>query len=263
MLSTSKTYTSSLNDCLAFASLFDNTCNSTSTVQNFTKIATKNKTCTGTDYCMDGAWVGETGNCSFTRKTCVTCRVDSSNTTLIRIQTNGMPNFCWKNSAWFPWSNITIDQEVVWNMNITTPTYSPTNQSAVNTVLCDKEATKPQNLPSTYKRTVYLDSDTPAVGLSLSGGFIAPGLSGDGWDMFYPNLTYPTLAAEIAADSGIFRPPQFDSCMSHIDHTGFIHSHVLPGCNAGGDKNYASNLTAVACQNNDTTCRSNITKWAL
>jgi len=119
-----------------------------------------------------------------------------------------------------------------------------------------------EGLPSEYKVNVILTSGKPAVGLSFAGGFIAPGLSGEGYDMFYPNFTWPPLAAEIAAsNTGTYKPPQFDSCMSHLDKTGFIHSHLLGGCNKGGDLDYASKQGEI-CKLTDI-CHTEVKEYAL
>lgn len=53
----------------------------------------------------------------------------------------------------------------------------------------------PEALPAEYMINVIENVNKPAVGISLSGGFIAPGLSGEGFDMFYPNATWPAYAA--------------------------------------------------------------------
>lgn len=85
--------------------------------------------------------------------------------------------------------------------------------------------------------------NVPALGMSLSGGFIAPGVSGTGYDEFYPNLTWPAYANI----SGGYKAPEYDRCMTHVDHTGFLHSHLLGGCNSGGMSNYTSYKNATGC----------------
>ena len=79
--------------------------------------------------------------------------------------------------------------------------------------------------------------------------------------MFYPNLTWPPVATLIAGNNGEYKPPQFDSCMSHIDKTGFIHSHLLGGCNSGGDVSYASKDGEI-CKLTDT-CHTLVKEYAL
>lgn len=78
------TYTSSFEDCQAFASKFDNTCNANG-IDNGVEVRCANVlSCAGT-------FEGDT--CVFIRKLCVTC-IDKNGTTYINVNGNSLPNHC-------------------------------------------------------------------------------------------------------------------------------------------------------------------------
>ena len=99
-LTSATTYTDSLSDCQAFAALFSNTCNPNNAAVSFASVATQDHTCTGN---VGSCSAGTTNDCTWTRKLCVTCSV-MGGATYIRVQTNGMPNHCYKSPNTAPLS---------------------------------------------------------------------------------------------------------------------------------------------------------------
>jgi len=87
-------------------------------------------------------------------------------------------------------------------------------------------------LPSEWAFKEYKSSTTPKVGISLSGAVIALGLSGIGYDAFYPNMTY------WSTPSATFHVGEFDHCLSHCDSNGFLHNHLFPVCQKYGAADY-------------------------
>lgn len=80
----------SLSSCQDYASKFDNTCSSATALSSMTSasVTCSNNygVCAGTE---------SNGSCTWNRKLCVTCRSDQG-TVKIRVQTNGLPNHCYK-----------------------------------------------------------------------------------------------------------------------------------------------------------------------
>jgi hypothetical protein len=86
-------FDNSKSECEEFASLFANTCSSTSSATSFASTASEEYTCsTMSEGQCPGTWSESTG-CTFERVLCVTCSV-SGGDTYIRVQTNGLPNHC-------------------------------------------------------------------------------------------------------------------------------------------------------------------------
>ena len=89
----SVSYTNSLADCQAFAATFDNTCDPTAPAVDFASVPTEDFTCNSNVNLCNGAAAGS--SCTWKRKLCVTCS-DVSGVVYIRVQSNSMPNHCYK-----------------------------------------------------------------------------------------------------------------------------------------------------------------------
>lgn len=88
----------SLNDCQITASLFDNTCTSTTSQISFANVPSKQMSCTGQMRCPGSSDTSlktytTSSPCRYSRKLCVTC-LTKNNETYIRVQTNALPNHC-------------------------------------------------------------------------------------------------------------------------------------------------------------------------
>ena len=83
-LTSDLTVDDTLAGCTLFASQFDNTC--TAVASSVSAIPSESVTCQDVGFCPDfGSSSGEgTGTCTFYRKLCVTCRVDSGGKVFIR-----------------------------------------------------------------------------------------------------------------------------------------------------------------------------------
>jgi len=74
-----------------------------------------------------------------------------------------------------------------------------TDQNSLNLLVCDKENTKDHSVQSTFGYTyTTATGHFPSLGVGLTGVLIAPGLSGDNYDSFYPAVYGNLTAAEIA-----------------------------------------------------------------
>ena len=102
-----ETWDDTLASCQDYASKFDNTCSSAA---DFSSVPTSSVTCTNSYGVCAGS--ESSGSCTWDRKLCVTCRNDSG-TVKIRVQTNGLPNHCYKSPRTAPTSQ-TVDFEVNW-----------------------------------------------------------------------------------------------------------------------------------------------------
>ena len=111
-----------LASCQDFASKFSNTC---TTATAFRDLPAVSVTCTN-NYGQCAGTVGRDGECTWDRKLCVTCR-DDRGTIKIRVQTNGLPEFCYTSPRDTPTSQI-VDYEVNWMTTATrNPASSPTD----------------------------------------------------------------------------------------------------------------------------------------
>ena len=115
-----------LEDCWAFADLFDNTCTDDADgdgyrdkLDSITDHAGASLSCTGTDVrCpgTDGAADYDDSNpCTFTRKLCVTCNEQQSGQVVIRVQSNSLPNHCLNSTV-----NNAESIETEWRVNFNT-----------------------------------------------------------------------------------------------------------------------------------------------
>jgi hypothetical protein len=127
------------------------------------------------------------GSCTWDRKLCVTCR-DDSGTIKIRVQTNGLPNHCYKNSRIAP-VELTVDFEVNWLSTASeNEESSPTTQTALNALLCDELGiARKSHIPKSADFSVLDGSDLKAgFGVATTGVILFSALSALNVDPFYP-----------------------------------------------------------------------------
>ena len=91
-------YGNTLDDCLAIASMFDNTCSDVSRSVSLEAHAGETMSCSGLQRCPDTSdrsqkEYTEDEPCEYKRKLCVSCQ-SSGDGVFIRLQTNRMPSHC-------------------------------------------------------------------------------------------------------------------------------------------------------------------------
>lgn len=91
-------------DCSTVAALFDNTCSGAGALSS---MASETITCSNVGVC---GGIGDSDSCAHDRKLCVTCPTAST----IRVQSNSLPNHCYKAYVLSPQATI-IDFTVDFN----------------------------------------------------------------------------------------------------------------------------------------------------
>lgn len=188
------TYTSSIADCEAFAALFFNTCDSNPSQSDldFTALATTTESCSFAGQCPDGS---SNTYCEWDRVLCVSCYTSGS-ATVIRVQTNGLPNHCYYAPYNAP-SSSPVDFSVLFNPATTVGTDNyPTSLSSIiddattiTTEQCDATWPKNTDIPSDTDFQIVSNSSTAfndIIGVALNGVFLKPGIGETGYDAFYP-----------------------------------------------------------------------------
>lgn len=99
LAATTKAYSQSLADCNAFAGLFANTCSGVALETGSLSTATGVEfTCTGDlSICAGDDTKTKKKTCSHNQVLCVTC-ADAEGEVRIRVQSNSLPNHCWRTS---------------------------------------------------------------------------------------------------------------------------------------------------------------------
>ena len=109
-----------LADCLATASMFDNTCSSINAPIAFVNHEGEVMSCSGLQRCPGGSTATTFGTgsqaCSWQRKLCVTCSEEDSEV-YIRVQSNSLPNHCFYSKDTNPVETET-DWKVKFNPNV-------------------------------------------------------------------------------------------------------------------------------------------------
>ena len=110
-------FTNSYDDCLSFADQFDNTCTSREIQYDSVEdIPSETATCSTAKTCPEEGTLTYP-SCEYVRRLCVSCFMDDD-TVMIRVQTNGMPNHCWRSPSVAPEYH-TIDWQVEWMKEMT------------------------------------------------------------------------------------------------------------------------------------------------
>jgi len=94
-----------------------------------------------------------------------------------------MPDFCYHSGSYAPQYKWSVDYVVPWNRNITQPNFNIQNDTYYDGLMCTKNFTMEIFIEGL---TNYGTDPIPGPGINLAGSLIAPGLSGDGYDAFYP-----------------------------------------------------------------------------
>merc|ERR1712079_164504 len=142
-----------IEDCTAFADLFDNTCDTTAGVlDDFAGHTGAEMSCIGTMRCPggDGEETFDSSNpCTWTRKLCVTCEEDDSGVVYITVQTNNLPNHCIHSVINNP-TAYEDEWKVIWNADVTgVENYTEDDfatSEQTDEVLCDINRTVSSNL---------------------------------------------------------------------------------------------------------------------
>ena len=227
-------YTSSYEDCLAFAARFDNTCADQTTQVSYANLDTATMTCEQSGSMSQatcqahGTKDGTT--CTFTRKLCVTC-TQSANTVTIRAQSNNMPNHCYfspkdqatevevdYSATWLPLSNVDVQDDA----NVTT-------QDDVNSLICNILRSADSNIPaeSNYVKNSGSAKNT-AWGISTTGLLMFSSASAEGVDPFYPSIYGDVTDPDSVVEA-------VDGCLSHPQAAGIMHYHSASTCVADKD----------------------------
>ena len=126
-----------LADCLATASMFDNTCSSINAPIAFVNHEGEVMSCSGLQRCPGGSTATTFGTgsqaCSWQRKLCVTCSEEDSEV-YIRVQSNSLPNHCFYSKDTNPVETET-DWKVKFNPNVNGQIYYPHTEKDVDTSL--------------------------------------------------------------------------------------------------------------------------------
>jgi hypothetical protein len=137
---------SSLSECKMIASLFDNTCSSTTQPIDFKTHVGETISCTGEMHCPGATGSGvfsATNPCTWQRKLCVTCS-EINGVTYVRSQTNTLPNHCFNTVTANPIEAET-DWQVIFNRDVAKTLNYPANSvdtpAEVSDVLCNREIT--------------------------------------------------------------------------------------------------------------------------
>eukprot|EP00347_Sterkiella_histriomuscorum_P014134 403362035 len=222
------TYSNTLEDCEAFSSLFENTCVNKPSQSNldFTSLASVTESCSNAGICPDGS---SNTYCEWKRILCVTCyRVNIH--TVIRIQTNGLPNHCYYSPYKAPLSS-PVDFSVIFNPKTSADSLGQALQ--LNTILdtqeditrsqCDKGWSFDQGVPTDSDYLIISNSSNfdKIIGVSINGVFLRPGISELGYDAFYPNA-YSLQQDPIAIDP--------DLCLGSTQYTTAYHYYMFSPC---------------------------------
>ena len=136
-------YDQSLNDCKAVAAQFDNTCTHgdyDTPAESVAVMKSKPFACTKKGPCIPAGIKSGQSTCTWQRKICVTCRVDTTSSsgeaiTKIRIQTNNLPDHCVQSTSVKAQD---FDYEVPFNAKETHGTWkkSISTQAKLDTSVC-------------------------------------------------------------------------------------------------------------------------------
>ncbi|CAF1318629.1 unnamed protein product [Rotaria sp. Silwood1] len=155
------------------------------------------------------------GTCVFQHKLCVTC--SGGSTIRIRIQSNGLPQFCPNTPNTV--SELNVDFEVNFNpdVNINSPVYSPTTASALSSIVCNinNQASVPS--VSNYVSNSSTGALNTLAGISVDGVTLLNVNSANNVDPFYP--------------AGGFSSESVDACLGHPNpsNNGY-HYHAGFAC---------------------------------
>lgn len=177
--------TMTLTQCEAVAAMFDNTCD-VPDGSDLDHIVADDSTCDSVGFCPLTGMLTGMNTCTWGRKLCVSCsRI--LGITRIRVQTNSLPNHCYKAPSQAPSENA-IDFEVAFGTDIYgLPPVDPGTQKQIDDALCNNQW--PAALPFLYNETTPSNNSRQLVGVSLTGVPIFSGASEYNLDAIRPNTT--------------------------------------------------------------------------
>lgn len=248
-----------MEQCLAVASGFQNTCTSTAATK-LSLVPGATVTCTNMDQTScPGTFTA--GTCTWTRKLCVTCRTDSNSKVWIRVQSNAFPPHCFK--APLQIQPVNVDYESLFDRDVTlgsdgypTPRSGvtwPATSTDVTALLCGDPgqlATNSQFAMPLSGLTFYdsngnvvtgpgSDQLGGAIGVALNGVILFDQQSADKADPFYPVVSLMkfeivgnaclTVVAQVWSGSSYTTVEQCDVCLGHPGGTTY-HYHLMSPC---------------------------------
>lgn len=247
-------YGQSLQDCKAVAALFNNTCNRPNFANPPELI---DDMLSETVYCPEWdptqgppACIGTVIDdiCTWERKLCVTCEVVDQ-VTMIRIQTNNMPNHCVNSGQVSPQN---FDFEVAFNYPLTYGDWVKEMliQSRINVNVCSiVKAT-----PDEYEELIRLNELTEFSQESANAmGFMTNGVALQFANQMQEDPVFPI---------SVFNEQPLDICIGHNQRnnpSGMYHYHHISPCIVEG---FLDNRTMGECDLDDD-CSSGIVNYQL
>eukprot|EP00347_Sterkiella_histriomuscorum_P007900 403347132 len=206
-----------LDECLNFASYFSSTCVSPTAVP-LAIMASQTQSCTGVNKCPSATLVGDV--CQWQTKLCATCRVQNG-ITMIRVQTNSMPDHCFYANLQAPTENL-IDFEVAFDLgleNLAVLNYN--TQLLVDNNLCSATWVQESNLNQVFAFKKNSGTLTDIIGISINGVPILRPLSEQNYDAFYPKA-YSTYSSPTSISP--------DGCLGNNDFSSYYHYYTFSPC---------------------------------
>lgn len=227
-------FTDTYQDCLEFASLFQNTCDSLeSSYSHVSKVPSVTQMCSDDVGQCAGTYNATDYTCSWEAKLCVTCDLIGTETK-IRVQSNGLPQQCY----YSPDIDIVeqnIDFEVKWNWDVA---FAQNNLAStddeLDDLLCEDARLNNGKIPHLAGFVKHgANSLANFGGVFFTGIPVSTVLNSDDVDPYNPPATYTEYN---------FSP--VDQCGSYPDENGKYQSHFAPACYA--DESLQTNFNLVA-----------------
>ena len=245
-------YSQSLADCKAVAARFMNTCahgDYDTPAASVSQITATPFTCANKPRCIP-AGTASGGSCTWQRRLCVTCRVDSG-VTKIHVQTNNLPNHCIQSDSV---NAMDFDFEVVFNRKQTHGTLNKNirNQNQLNKVVCPIAKRYDATALGIVENGADAGESTNAMGFALNG------VAFQFANQIEEDPVYPTT---------VTNEQPLDICLGHnqqgsesgVIPSGMYHYHELSPClNAS----FLSGKAMSDCASN-AGCKADIAQWSL
>ena len=242
-------YDQSLDDCKAVAAIFQQTCDHgdyDTPASYVADIPAETYNCENKGQCIP-AGTRNGNDCSWPRRLCVTCRVNSDDVTMIRLQTNNLPNHCVQSVQLkemnfdyeAPFNSKEVNGAGEWLLELTT-------QSEVDAKVCP----------------IRKHYDAEALGITEFGeeqeSSNAMGIALNGVAFQFANqiLEDPVYPISVSNEQPL------DLCMGHNQQnsdTGMYHYHDVSPCI---NPDFLQGRAVLACKD-EPDCAADITAWAL
>ena len=238
-----KAYVQSLEDCRVVASHFRNTCSADIASSNVESTPGETFTCSNKSRCIEGGTLSGT-DCSWTRKLCVTCRVDDNGVTMIRVQTNNLPDHCVASSS-IKAKN--FDYEVPFN---------PRQEFGAWTQSFETQAELNRAVYPIHKQHLKVVAEELGDGESAQAmGFAINGVAFQFANQIREDPVYPIT---------VLNEQPLDTCLGHNQRnsdSGMYHYHDISPCLFSTTADLPDN-SVRSCKDHPE-CARNITEWAL